>query len=201
MEKINLILTSGTTLSSSTGGASEDTLLQETFSLCQSFCCITPSHSLNTILPLPAPPAPSNLTSSLSPPPSCDTFPAPSYFSLPHNTRLSHLNPSLFQLNHHSIVNTLILSTVCLIILGIASPSPSTSLSNTMQSSTLYGPVTKVTAGKYIVQVANKGIDKTKEKSSEVKDRGKEKQVRIKEKKESEKNNEGTSRKKRRFWD
>lgn len=56
-----------------------------------------------------------------------------------------------------------------------------------MQSSTLYGSVTKVTAGKYFVQVANKGVDKTKEKSSEVKDRGKEKQVRIKEKEESEK--------------
>lgn len=36
-----------------------------------------------------------------------------------------------------------------------------------MRSSTLYGPVTKVTAGKYFAQVANKGLDKTgKEKAS-----------------------------------
>lgn len=36
-----------------------------------------------------------------------------------------------------------------------------------MRSSTLYGPVTKVTAGKYFAQVANKGLDKTgKEKGS-----------------------------------
>ncbi len=55
-----------------------------------------------------------------------------------------------------------------------------------MQSSTLYGPVTKATAGKYFVQVA-KGVDKIKEKVGEVKDRGKEKEVGIKYKMESEK--------------
>lgn len=57
-----------------------------------------------------------------------------------------------------------------------------------MQRSTLYGPVTKVTAGKYFVRVANKGADKTKERGSEVKDRGKEKEVGIKDERESEKN-------------
>lgn len=40
-----------------------------------------------------------------------------------------------------------------------------------MRSSTLYGPVTKVTAGEYFVQLANKGVDrKKKEEGSEVKD-------------------------------
>lgn len=39
-----------------------------------------------------------------------------------------------------------------------------------MQSSTLYGPVTKVTVGKYFVQVASKGVDKMKEKGSAVTD-------------------------------
>lgn len=43
-----------------------------------------------------------------------------------------------------------------------------------MRSSTLYGPVTKVTAGEYFVQLANKGVDKKKkEEGSEVKDRRK----------------------------
>lgn len=62
---------------SALGGASEDKLLQQTFSLYRSFCCIAPSHLLDAILPLPAPylPAPSTLTSSLSPPPSSALFP------------------------------------------------------------------------------------------------------------------------------
>lgn len=49
-----------------------------------------------------------------------------------------------------------------------ALPFLSPSLLYTMRSSTLYGPVTKVTVGKYFVQVANKAVDKTKEKGSEV---------------------------------
>lgn len=59
-----------------------------------------------------------------------------------------------------------------------------------MRSSTLYGPVTKVTAGKYFVQEA-KGVDKMREKVGEVKDTGKEKEVG-----ESGGKNEGTDGKK-----
>lgn len=56
-----------------------------------------------------------------------------------------------------------------------------------MRSSTLYGPVTKVTAGKYFAQVANKGLDKTgKEKGSEVKDMGNENVEKMKRREEKQ---------------
>lgn len=61
---------------------------------------------------------------------------------------------------------------------------PSTSRSYTIQSSILYGPVTKVTAGKYFVRVTNKRVDKMQERRSEVKNRGKGMEVRTEDKRE-----------------
>lgn len=60
------------------------------------------------------------------------------------------------------------------------------SLSDTIRSSTLYGPVTKVTVGKYFVQGANKGLIRWRE-GVKVQDSGKEKEVRIKDKKKVKK--------------
>lgn len=147
-----------------------------------------PFSTPNPILPL------LTLTSSLYPPPFRVSFHVPSYSSLPRNARLSHLHSTVLTELFHCTVNTVILPTdgltgreTCLLLTNGESgyrdvtpllvrhyfghcqplsfslpPSPS----YTMQSSTLYGPVTKVTVGKYFVQVANKGFDKTKEKGS-----------------------------------
>lgn len=54
------------------------------------------------------------------------------------------------------------------------------SLSDTMRSSTLYGPVTKVTAGKYFVQGANKGLIRWRRKGVKYRTAERKKEVRTK---------------------
>lgn len=65
------------------------------------------------------------------------------------------------------------------LFLGSAIPSLflAPSLSYKMRSSALYGPVTKVTAGKNICVSSKQGVDNMKEKGREVEDKGNKKEV------------------------